>query len=55
MYYYNPEIRLFLINHSDKKVELLYDDKPNYFFMPFIGPRPPYYCNPRYDHYYPVL
>ena len=55
LYYYNPEIRLLLVNHSDEKVEMLYDSKLNTWRMPLIGPRPPYYCHPRYEEYYPVI
>ena len=55
MYYYNPEIRVLLVNHSDEKVEMLYDSNPNTWEMPLIGSRPPYYCYPRYEQYYPVI
>lgn len=53
--YYNPEVKLLLINHSNKKVQLLYDDNPQTFTMPLIGPRPPYYYNPRYEENYPII
>ncbi|MCF3944786.1 hypothetical protein [Oceanobacillus alkalisoli] len=55
MNYYNPEVKLLLINHSDKKVQLLYNDNPQTFTMPFICPRPPYYYHPRYEEYYPII
>ncbi|GGN55608.1 hypothetical protein SPD79_16830 [Oceanobacillus sp. SE10311] len=55
MHYYNPEVKLLLINHSDKTVQLLYDDNPQTFTMPLIGPRPPYYYNPRYEENYPII
>lgn len=53
MYYYNSEVKLLLINHSNEKEEVLYN--PYTFHLPKIGPRPPYYCNPRYEQYYPVI
>jgi hypothetical protein len=54
-YYYNPEVQLLLINQSEEKVELQYNSNPSPFLMPKIGPRPPYYCNPRYEPYFPVI
>ncbi|WP_176555722.1 hypothetical protein [Virgibacillus ndiopensis] len=54
-YYYDPEVRLLLINYSKAKEEMVYDNNPNKWEVPKIGPRPPYYCNPRYEQYYPVI
>lgn len=54
-YYYNPEIMLLLMNHSDKRVEVLYDFNKEAFQLPFIGPRPPYYTDPKYEAYYPII
>ncbi|WP_176142504.1 hypothetical protein [Halobacillus hunanensis] len=54
-YYYNPEVRLLLLPESDEKEKLLYDENPSEFEVPKIGPRPPYYYNPRYEPYYPVI
>jgi hypothetical protein len=54
-YYYSEEVKLLLVDQSDEKVELLYDSNPNTFELPLIGPRPPYYYNPRYVPYYPVI
>ncbi|CAH0150821.1 MULTISPECIES: hypothetical protein [Bacillales] len=54
-YYYSEEVKLLLVEQSDEKVELLYDSNPNTFELPLIGPRPPYYYNPRYVPYYPVI
>ncbi|NQD64862.1 hypothetical protein HP456_02825 [Bacillus haikouensis] len=53
--YYNPEVRFLLMDHSDEKSEMLYDSNPHNWKMPKIGPRPPYYCHPRYEQYYPVI
>ncbi|WP_425500425.1 hypothetical protein [Piscibacillus halophilus] len=55
MYYYNPEVKFLLVNHSEEMVELLYDFNSHTWEMPEIGPRPPYYDNPRYEPYYPVI
>jgi hypothetical protein len=54
-YEYNPEVKLLLVNHSDEKVQLLYNANPYTWSMPKIGPRPPYYCHPRYEQYYPTI
>jgi hypothetical protein len=54
-YEYNPEVKLLLVNHSDEKVQLLYNTNSYTWSMPKIGPRPPYYCNPRYEQYYPTI
>ena len=53
--YYNPEVKLLLVTHSDEKEKMRYDDNPNLWLVPKIGPRPPYYCNPRYEQYYPII
>jgi hypothetical protein len=52
---YNPEVKVLLIDHSDEKVEMLYDSNPYSFKMPKIGPRPPYYCHPQYEQTYPII
>ncbi len=54
-YEYYPEVTLLLDDHSEEKVELFYNSNPYTFDMPKIGPRPPYYCNPRYEPYFPVI
>ncbi len=44
---------LLLVNYSDETVSLKY---LNYIWkMPQIGPRPPYYTNPRYILNYPII
>lgn len=52
---YSPEVRLLLLNASEQKEELLYDSNPNPWSMPKIGPRPPFYVNPRYEQNYPII
>nr|WP_198044807.1 hypothetical protein [Lysinibacillus timonensis] len=52
-YYYNPEVRLLLINQSKEKEPIKYGTMT--FKLPLIGPRPPYYLNPRYEPYYPAI
>ena len=54
-YYYNPEVHFLLMNHSNEKVELLYDYNTEPFEVPLIGKRPPYYTNPNYEQYYPII
>lgn len=55
LHYYHPEVKFLLVDHSDEQVEMLYDFNSHTWPMPKIGPRPPYYCNPRYEQYYPVI
>ncbi|WP_170150272.1 hypothetical protein [Oceanobacillus halophilus] len=54
-YYYNPKVKLLLIPHSEKKEKMRYDDNSREIEVPMIGPRPPFYDNPRYKQYYPVI
>jgi len=52
---FHPKVRLLLLNHSDEKVPMVYDNNPYTLSLPMIGPRPPYYTNPRYVQYDPVI
>ena len=52
-YYYNREVKLLLVNQSNEKEKVKYQSKK--FQAPKIGPRPPYYMNPRYEPYKPVI
>ncbi|HWL11807.1 MAG TPA: hypothetical protein VNQ57_02370 [Ureibacillus sp.] len=52
-YYYNPEVKLLLINHSQEREIMHYQSMS--IKVPKIGPRPPYYINPRYEQFYPVI
>ena len=52
---YSPEVKLLLVNQSDEKVKVLYNDNSKRFEMPKIGSRPPYYAYPRYEQYYPII
>ncbi len=52
-YYYNPEIKLLLLDVSKLKVVVTYQD--NEFQLPMVGPRPPYYTNPKYEQYFPTI
>lgn len=51
----HKEVKLLLIHHLNKKVKMKYDSNSNTLKMPLIGPRPPFYCHPHYEHYYPIL
>lgn len=53
-YYYNPEVIFLLIPQSEEKEELVYNNNPYSFQVPKIGPRPPFYTNPRHEQYYPI-
>lgn len=54
-YTFSEEVELLLVNDSDEKVNVLYNNNPFPFQLPKIGERPPYYWNPRYESYYPVI
>ncbi|WP_312474033.1 hypothetical protein [Neobacillus sp.] len=54
-YQFSREVSLLLVDQSEGKEEILYNSNPYTWQMPQIGPRPPYYCNPRYEQYYPVI
>ncbi|MFT4414250.1 hypothetical protein ACLM5H_10360 [Fredinandcohnia humi] len=55
MYYFNQEVTFLLMNESKEKVDLLYNTNETTFKLPVIGIRPPYYYNPRYEYYYPII
>lgn len=48
-------VELLLENQSEEKVNVLYAFNREPFKMPKIGPRPPYYTNPRCEWNYPVI
>ncbi|WP_175562188.1 hypothetical protein [Clostridium magnum] len=50
-----PGVSLLLVGYSNEKVEVLYNSNPYPFKLPQIGRRPPYYCNPRCEKYYPII
>ncbi|WP_200816504.1 hypothetical protein [Salirhabdus sp. Marseille-P4669] len=54
-YYYNPEVERLLINVTKDTEKMRYNDNKKKLKVPKIGPRPPYYKDPKYDHYYPVI
>jgi hypothetical protein len=54
-YYYNPEVKLLLIDQSDEKEKLFYYNHSKSWEIPKIGPRPPYYIHPRYEQYFPII
>lgn len=53
--FYCPDVYLLLKNQSNEKVPVLYNLNPFSYLLPQIGPRPPYYCNPRCEPYYPII
>lgn len=57
VYYYqfSREAKLLLVDYSEEKEEIVYNSNPYAWKMPQIGPRPPYYGNPRYEQYFPVI
>ena len=54
-YYYSEEVKLLLMDGSNKTVEVIYNSDSQPFLLPLLGSRPPFYVNPRYEKYLPVL
>ncbi|MDR7242675.1 MULTISPECIES: hypothetical protein [Priestia] len=54
-YYYSEEVKLLLMDGSNQTVEVTYNSDSQPFLLPLLGPRPPFYVNPRYEKYLPVL
>jgi len=50
---FNPKVKWLLVNQSDEKVTM--DYLRDHWSMPVIVKRPPYYTNPRYEPYYPLI
>jgi len=50
---FNPQVKWLLVDQSDKKVNMNY--LQHSWSMPVIVKRPPYYTNPRYKPYYPLV
>ncbi len=50
-----PGVEFLLINRSNEKADVLYTPNAHPFKLPEIGSRPPYYCNPRCEMYYPII
>lgn len=55
LFEFSPEVCLLLLHDCDEKVPMLYNSNPYTWPMPLIGPRPPYYTNPRYVVNYPLI
>ncbi|WP_372631039.1 hypothetical protein [Cohnella sp.] len=52
---FDPCVRLLLVTGSNARVQMRYASNPYTWSMPEIGPRPPFYANPRYGANYPIL
>lgn len=53
--YYSPYVQYLLASHSDEKAVMTYGDNFLTIEIPQIGPRPPYYTQPVYEPYMPVI
>ncbi|MEK3993531.1 hypothetical protein [Psychrobacillus sp. FSL K6-2365] len=51
----NREVEVLLINYSEDQVKVLYNSNSSPFLLPKIGIRPPFFYNPRYEQYYPII
>jgi len=50
---FNPTVKWLLVNESDERVCMSY--LQHNWLMPVIAKRPPFYTNPRYEPYYPLI
>lgn len=50
-----PCAELLLVNDSDETVKVLYTPNSRPFELPLIAIRPPFYCNPVCEAYYPII
>lgn len=51
----NEQVKLLLIQQSNEKERIIYTADSASVQVPKIGIRPPYYCNPRHEWFYPVM
>lgn len=49
------DVSLLMVDYSDEKVTVLYTANNDTFELPKIGPRPPYYDNPRCEPYFTAI
>ncbi|WP_080845882.1 hypothetical protein [Cytobacillus gottheilii] len=54
-YYVNLEVKYLLIDETSDKEEVFYANNEIPFELAKIGPRPPYYTNPKYEPYFTKL
>jgi hypothetical protein len=54
-YYVNLEVKYLLIDESNEKEDVYYADNSHPFKLAMIGPRPPFYTDPRYEPYFTKL
>lgn len=54
-FYYHPKVVYLLLSQAKAIAAIHYDQNLNDWPAPEIGPRPPYYINPRYEPYYPTI
>ncbi|SFL78949.1 hypothetical protein SAMN04488054_10555 [Salibacterium qingdaonense] len=52
---FQSQENVLLLHQSDERVNVYYNSNARPFSLPKIGPRPPYFCYPRYEPYYPVI
>lgn len=51
----NQGAETLLTNYSSAKVNVQYNSNAKPFKLPEIGAKPPFYCHPSFEAYYPVL
>lgn len=54
-YYYSPKANVLLMPQTNEQDHIRYDNNPFTWETPRVGTRPPYYTNPSYEQYYPVI
>ncbi|CAM3633453.1 hypothetical protein [Marinicrinis lubricantis] len=52
---YHSGVTLLPQGPSPEKQPLFYISRSHPLLIPKIGARPPYYCNPKYAPYYPII
>jgi len=51
----HPQVQMLLTNYANQKVPVYYSVNAQPFLLPQIGKRPPFYTNPVYEPYYPLI
>lgn len=51
----HPQVQMLLVNESKQKVPVYYNTNAVPFQLPAIGQRPPYFTNPTYEPYFPLI
>lgn len=53
--YMSQQVQLLTQGKSNEKVPVMYNENNQPYTLPLMGLRPPYFTNPQYTPYYPIL